>query len=75
MIWDWLSLLPREIKHFWKFGGKTNTVRLTFFANRYGTLIFQTLNVAFILAPNSTSEVSSFPLECTKIDDSRVGSR
>ncbi|GAA5875140.1 hypothetical protein JCM16303_005022 [Sporobolomyces ruberrimus] len=54
MIWDWLSLLPREIKHFWKFGGKTNTVRLTFFANRYGTLIFQTLNVAFILAPNST---------------------
>lgn len=57
LIWDWLALLPREIKHFWKFKGKLSPVRITFLLNRYGTLILQMFNLALLLStvPNGKS--------------------
>lgn len=50
LVWDWLALLPREIKHFWKFKGKLSPVRITFLLNRYGTLILQMFNLTLLLS-------------------------
>lgn len=56
LVWDWLALLPQEARHFWTKKGFA-PARIAFFANRYGTLVLQTVSLALTVSDIPNGEL------------------
>ncbi|GAA6024268.1 hypothetical protein JCM11491_006382 [Sporobolomyces phaffii] len=52
LLWDYLSLLPKEIRHIWR-ADKTTPFHVVFYLNRYGTLLLQAMYLTLLFAPVS----------------------